>query len=153
MAIISINITGVSFALQRLMAKTCTAYGCDDKTLRGLPFCKGCFKTLHRELRHELITAYKVGGLKAIAFADQARDLFIKRKDTVADRERNEKTEISAELRQSRERSYMVWAGGMKEFNGEDKEDWICLPKSLCKKINDSTFEVPYWLAKEKGLI
>lgn len=70
------------------------------------------------------------------------------------DRERDDLLEISAELKQDREKSWMVWDGRMKEGpDGTEQEDWIALPKVLCNRLDDNTFEVPYWLAKEKGLI
>lgn len=145
------------FARQQSMgkkARQCTAACCTNTTEKRRPFCASCFSSLNIGLRDDLIKAWKSGsGKDLIRFTQAARKIFEQRKDKVADKERNEKIEISAEMKQDREKSWMVFDGRMKDFNGKQQEDWICLPKKLCTQINENTFEVPYWLAKQHGLI
>lgn len=61
-----------------------------------------------------------------------------------------EPIEISAELRQDREKSYAVFAG---DVTPSGREVLTFLPKSLVEFDGDKTFTMPEWLAKEKGLI
>ena len=72
----------------------------------------------------------------------------------------NAPIEVAVDVKQNRDKSWMVFDGQTETKNGEESEVWHCLPKVLCKRlmgnedeIGHATFEVPFWLAKEKGLI
>ena len=52
-------------------------------------------------------------------------------------------TDIAVEVRYETARAWLVYDGA--------KERW--LPKSQCELNDDGTFTLPFWLAKEKGLI
>jgi len=70
--------------------------------------------------------------------------------------ELNDPIEITADLRQDRESSWAVWTGDYADSADEaadPKEIWVFLPKSICTKTGPTTWEVPEWLAQEKGLI
>lgn len=51
--------------------------------------------------------------------------------------------EVTAELRRETEKAYLLYDG--------KKEVWV--PKELCEDYGDGTFQMPDWLALDKGLI
>jgi hypothetical protein len=52
-------------------------------------------------------------------------------------------TDIAVEVRHESPKAWLVFDGA--------REVW--LPKSQCERNPDNTFTMPYWLAREKGLI
>ena len=62
--------------------------------------------------------------------------------------------EIEAELVHESEGAYQIWDG--QTYNngfGEGAHKVVWVPKSLTEYDGDSTFTMPEWLAKDKGLI
>lgn len=141
------------------LPRKCTASGCDGETQQRLPFCKDCFMTLHGSFRRELMKSYRSGGIRAIELTNQARDLFLKRKEKMANND--EKIEVDVDVKQCREKSWMVFAGEYEKKGNEQGEVWVCLPRSICNRIDGkeeeeegpAKFEVPEWIAMEHGLI
>lgn len=68
----------------------------------------------------------------------------------------NEMIEIAAELVMDREASWAIWCGDMEEDPrdpGEERKKLIFLPKSKCEYDGKGVWDVPLWLATEKGLV
>jgi hypothetical protein len=51
--------------------------------------------------------------------------------------------DIAAELRHETKAAYLIFDGA--------RQVW--LPKSQCQRNDDSTWTLPFWLARDKGLI
>lgn len=137
-------------------ARQCTAYGCEENTVKRLPFCKECFKSLNSGLRHDLIAAYKVGGVRAIELSNQARDLFLKRKERPVSTGKSDIIDVSLEPRLIKGKAQAFFQGDF-EDDGE-KEIWIWLPLSqieVSEKDASGCVEVslPEWLAQKNELI
>jgi hypothetical protein len=58
-------------------------------------------------------------------------------------RDRNELTDIAAELRHETDGAYLICDGAV--------EAWV--PKSIAQDNEDGTFTMPLWFAKDKGFI
>jgi len=139
--------------------KQCGATGCDTKIKRRHHYCMPCLSRAPRSLRQSLFDAKRyTGGKMLLQALNDLREWFAqypKRKDQKMNQEqRNETVEIDAEQRRVTDKGIALWDGREKtDENGNQREVWQWVPKSKVTQIDDTKWEMPYWLAKEKGFI
>lgn len=58
--------------------------------------------------------------------------------------------DVDVEYRSQTAAGIAVWQG---EYDTNNKEKWVWLPKSQITDNGDGTYKMPEWLATQKGLI
>lgn len=150
--------------------KDCTARQCSNRIKAAHYFCESCMARVPRDLRSRFLDAYKIGaGRGVLDLSTEIREFLDTRPQPQPQKEKEQMTtgksdliEISAEYRMEKGGGMAIWTGDyVKNQEGEDviddqgnkRENWIWLPKSQVDRTEEKVFTLPYWLAKEKGLI